>query len=119
MTVNECSWVAYIIQRRLAIMGTKFDRCPFCGSNIYKFQAILGDDFVTDIEIAEISDIEICSDCLDDKTAAIAVRGMADNGELEQYEDLPDCYMIQSPCGCFMRAPSIPELVEKWNNREW
>jgi len=119
MTANESTWVTYIIQKRLAVMGTQFDRCPFCGSKIYKFQAILGDDFVTDVEIVQVSDIEISSDCLDDKTAAIVVHGMADNGELEQYEDLPDSYLIKSPCGCVMSAPNIPDLVEKWNNREW
>ena len=119
MTANECSWVTYIVQRRLAIMGTQFERCPFCGSKVFKFRALLDDDFVTDVEIAQISDIEICADNLDEKTAAIVIRGMADNGDLESYKDLPDSYLIKSPCGVVMSAPTIEELVEKWNNREW
>ena len=119
MSINENTWVTYIVQKRLAVMGTQFEPCPFCGSRVFGFTAILGDDFISDIEIVEISDVEICSDCLDEKTAKTVIRGMAENGELESYEDLPDVYVIRSPCGCFMRAPSIPELVEKWNNREW
>lgn len=114
---TESTWVAYVVQKRLAVMGTQFNSCPFCGSSVFGFTAILGDDYISDIEIVEISDHEISADCLDEKTAAIVIRGMAENGELESYEDLPDIYIIKSPCGCFMRAPSIPKLVEKWNKR--